>query len=94
MLSYNNDENFAENFAKDKILTFTTNLNESSYNHKTEEIITDREGNIQYAIPRSNNAEYGNRLKGKWMKVTIEDENPKYNNTISHIITKFRQSFI
>lgn len=94
MLSYNNDENFAENFAKDKILTFTTNLNESSYDHKTEEIITDREGNIQYAIPRSNNAEYGNRLKGKWMKVTIEDENPKYDNTISHIITKFRQSFI
>lgn len=94
MLSYNNDENFAENFAKDKILTFTTNLNESSYDHKTEEIITDREGNIQYAIPRSNNAEYGNRLKGKWMKVTIEDENPKYDNTISHIITKFRQSFV
>lgn len=94
MLSYNNDENFAENFAKDKILTFITNLNESSYDHKTEEIITDREGNIQYAIPRSNNAEYGNRLKGKWMKVTIEDENPKYDNTISHIITKFRQSFI
>ena len=94
MLSYNDDDNFAENFAKDKILTFTTNLNESSYDHKTEEIITDREGNIQYAIPRSNNAEYGNRLKGKWMKVTIEDENPKYDNTISHIITKFRQSFI
>lgn len=94
MLSYNNNENIAETFAKDKLLQFDTNLDNSSYDHDTKEIITDREGNIQYAIPRSNNSEYGNRLKGKWMKVTIEDENPKYNNTISHILTKFRQSFI
>uniref|UniRef100_A0AAU8BA40 Uncharacterized protein n=1 Tax=Dulem virus 42 TaxID=3145760 RepID=A0AAU8BA40_9CAUD len=94
MLSYDNDENFAEQFAKDKILSFKTNLDNSEYYHETEEIITDREGNIQYSIPRSGNAEYGNRLKGKWMEVSIVDEDPKYNHTISHILTKFRQSFI
>lgn len=55
--------------------------------------ISAREGNIQYAIPRADNEDYGNRMRGKWMKVTMTDTNPEYDYAISHIITKFRQSF-
>lgn len=59
------------------------------------ELYTDREGNILYAIPRFDNQDYGSRLRGKWMKVkfTNDDESLSDNFTISHVITKFRQSF-
>lgn len=59
------------------------------------ELYTDREGNILYAIPRFDNQAYGSRLRGKWMKVkfTNDDESLSDNFTISHVITKFRQSF-
>lgn len=63
---------------------------------KTEykvEPYNDREGNITYAIPRYGNEAYGNRIRGKWLRVNIEEENPDKYFTISHIITKFRQSF-
>lgn len=59
---------------------------------------TDREKNIQYAIPRYGNEQYGQRMRGKWMRVDITDadlsdsENNKYYG-ISHVITKFRQSY-
>lgn len=54
----------------------------------------DREGNITYAVPRYTvGGGYGNRIRGKWMKVNITNENPIDYFTISHIITKFRQSF-
>lgn len=59
------------------------------------ELYADREGNILYAIPRFDNQDYGSRLRGKWMKVkfTNDDESLSDNFTISHVITKFRQSF-
>lgn len=59
------------------------------------ELYTDREGNILYAVPRFDNQDYGSRLRGKWMKVkfTNDDESLSDNFTISHVITKFRQSF-
>ena len=59
---------------------------------------SDREKNIQYAIPRYDNQGYGQRMRGKWMRVDITDadlsdsENNKYYG-ISHVITKFRQSY-
>lgn len=59
---------------------------------------SDREKNIQYAIPRYDNLGYGQRMRGKWMRVDITDadlsdsENNKYYG-ISHVITKFRQSY-
>ena len=56
-------------------------------------ISTDREGNLLYAIPRFGNEDYGNRMRGKWMKVRIENENPTDYSTLSHVITKFRQSY-
>ena len=54
---------------------------------------TDREGNIIYNVPRYNNEEYGSRIRGKWMKVGINKQQPDDLFTISHVITKFRQSF-
>ena len=56
-------------------------------------VYTDREGNIIYNVPRFGNKEYGNRLRGKWMKVSMDNENPSEYCTVSHVITKFRQSF-
>lgn len=55
----------------------------------TKPIITDREGNFRYSLPRVGNAKYGNRLRGKYMIGEI------YNistTPISYIITKFRRS--
>jgi hypothetical protein len=56
-------------------------------------IHTDREGNLLYAIPRFGNEDFGNRMRGKWMKVRIENEEPTDYSTLSHVITKFRQSY-
>lgn len=56
-------------------------------------ISTDREGNLLYAIPRFDNESFGNRMRGKWMKVRIENEEPTDYSTLSHVITKFRQSY-
>ena len=61
--------------------------------------VTDREQNICYAIPRDNDTDgklIGNnnmRMRGKWMTVKITDNDPKQDFAISHIITKFRQSY-
>lgn len=54
---------------------------------------TDRENNILYAIPRFGAENYGNRMRGKWMKVSIKNNKSSEFFAISHIITKFRQSF-
>ena len=77
-------------YMEDKQFSFTTNIIDTV--QKNPDGCTDREGNVRYAIPRY--AEnYGNRMRGKWMKVDIEDYKPKYEHSISHILTKFRQSF-
>lgn len=77
-------------YMEDKQFSFTTNIIDTI--QKNPDGCTDREGNVRYAIPRY--AEnYGNRMRGKWMKVDIEDYKPKYEHSISHILTKFRQSF-
>lgn len=84
--SYVEDNSYIE----DKQFSFTTNIIDTI--QKNPDGCTDREGNVRYAIPRY--AEnYGNRMRGKWMKVDIEDYKPKYEHSISHILTKFRQSF-
>ena len=55
---------------------------------------TDREGNIIYNIPRYTDVEeFGNRIRGKWMRVDINNTSPTEYFTLSHIITKFRQSY-
>ena len=73
-----------------------TNPMSPSYNINNPvklEPYTDREGNIVYNVPRYKDELYGNRMRGKWMKVSIVDESPSDLFTISHIITKFRQSY-
>lgn len=91
VITLNRGEYRGENdFLKNKEYSFYTNLYRSS---QLPEGNTDREGNIRYAIPRLNGEQYGNRIRGKWMQVDIVDNNPKYEQSISHIITTFRQSF-
>ena len=59
-----------------------------------KESYTDREGNIIYNIPRhTNELGYGCRIRGKWMRVEINNNSPVELFTLSHVITKFRQSF-
>lgn len=53
---------------------------------------TSFEGNIRYAIPRIGNVDYGNRIRGKWLKVSVELDG-YVPNSISHVLTKFRQSY-
>ena len=93
-----NDE-FTKQFLANKWYTFTTDLNYSFVGEiSNRDTITNREGNVLYAIPRyveeiNKFEEYGQRMRGKWMRVDIRDDDPKYNYAISHIITKFRQSY-
>lgn len=93
------DEQFTKKFLNDKLYTFTTDLNYSFIGQiQNVDTITDREGNILYPIPRyvedlNGFKEYGQRMRGKWMRVDVRDDNPQYNYSVSHIITKFRQSF-
>ena len=61
-------------------------------NKNTIEPHTDREGNIIYNIPRFGSEDYGNRMRGKWMRCYFEQD-PHEFFTISHVITKFRQSY-
>lgn len=101
--SYN--EKYTESeFFKDKRYQFFTDLYNTSFGIETVfPQITNREGNINYPIPRAQfnnlsqsdiyNKWYGQRMRGKWMIETITDYNPTKNSSISHIITKFRQSY-
>ena len=72
------------------VYTFETDI---MYTNNNVEQKTDREGNIIYNIPRFGSGDYGNRLRGKWMRVNISTDNPDEFTTISHVITKFRQSY-
>ena len=99
------DKKYTESeFFTDKRYQFFTDLYNASFGIETVfPQITNREGNINYPIPRANfnnlsqsdiyNKYYGQRMRGKWMIETITDYNPTKNSSISHIITKFRQSY-
>lgn len=54
--------------------------------------MTNREHNYRYAIPRSGNTLYGNRLRGKYLQCSISNSKPNTNISIQCIITKFRES--
>ena len=78
---------------KNKIFRYTTDLSDFEYKNNKSQFITNREGNIVYALPRIDGAFYGNRIRGKWLKVRMTDNDPKFDYSISNIITKHRQSF-
>lgn len=101
--SYNKKYTESE-FFRDKKYQFFTDLYNTFFGIGTVfSQITNREGNINYPIPRAQfdnltenniyNEQYGQRMRGKWMIETITDYNPTKNSSISHIITKFRQSY-
>jgi hypothetical protein len=71
-------------------LSFETDINKTQ---NSIEAYTDREGNIIYNIPRFGDNDWGNRLRGKWMRVNMNYGTPTQYTTISHVITKFRQSY-
>lgn len=56
--------------------------------------MTLREGNYRYAVPREGNAEYGSRMRGKYMICDIVDISPKKDASLAFVITKFRTSWI
>ena len=71
---------------------FQFNTNISNQITTCQVLTTSREGNLRYSIPREQCADYGNRMRGKWLKVSIMLDG-NIENAISHVITKFRQSF-
>lgn len=96
---------FIDEFLTNNAFEFETDLHSSDWT-VSPDYITDREGNICYNIPRSvdttvadggqlydNRYNYGGRLRGKWMTCKITNNNPQKDYCISHIITKFRQSY-
>lgn len=87
---------FIDGYFEGKEYSFETDVCRTEDGTKPEKL-TDREGNICYSIPRSTdvvqNGYYGGRLRGKWMVERITDSNPQKDYCISHIITKFRQSY-
>lgn len=84
--------NVASHILDNTTMHFETDLTGSNESVKAS---TDREGNIIYNIPRfvERNNLFGNRIRGKWMKVDIVKDNPDEYFTISHVLTKFRQSY-
>lgn len=86
-------DDFADSFMYTKQFTFKTSMQDETIATKDTLSVTDRECNIKYTVPRYNNEEYGNRLRGKWMEVTMVDNNPTFDYTISNIITNTRISF-
>lgn len=83
----------ADTYMDNKKFYFETDYMNSSTEMIDDNIITDREGNIQFAIPRMNNSEYGDRMRGKWLRVTYEDNHPESGCNISNVITTFRISY-
>lgn len=80
-------------FGFDNTINFSTDLSKANtLNTNEENSYTDREGNICFSIPRclNNNIQ---RLRGKWMIESIMNNDPESYSSISHIITKFRQSY-
>lgn len=77
----------------DNTINFSTDLSKANtLNTNEENSYTDREGNVCFSIPRclNNNIQ---RLRGKWMIESIMNNDPESYSSISHIITKFRQSY-
>lgn len=85
------DPKFVQKLLNSSTFSFYTDMYDSS---ETIEGITDREYNLVYPIPRySSNGEYGCRMRGKWLSTKIQLDEVDGSFAISHIITKFRQSF-
>lgn len=78
-------------FSENHTYSWKTDLNAAEDVYYLQ--MTNREGNYRFAIPRANNAAFGNRIRGKYMICSIEDTAPEVDASISYIITKFRTSW-
>ena len=88
---YNTYGNTSSGF--DNAINFSTDLSKANtLNTNEKNSYTNREGNVCFSIPRclNNNIQ---RLRGKWMIESIMNNDPESCSSISHIITKFRQSY-
>ena len=80
-------------FLNGTVMSFESDIINKEFSGDMEPY-TDREGNIVYNIPRYTVGNgYGNRIRGKWLRVNVKSTNPSEFLTISHVITKFRQSY-
>ena len=70
-------------------LTFSTKVGTGTL---TKDDITNREYSYRYAIPRANNAQYGDRMRDKTMSVEMTTDGDN-NFSIQYIITKYRISW-
>lgn len=71
---------------------FTTPLKQEA-TLKGKDNVENREYNFRYIIPRNDNAEYGDRLRGKTMQCELESKNNSYDFSLQYIKTKFRISW-
>jgi len=69
--------------------TFTTSNNQSG-SITNGNGVTVREGEYRFAIPRNNNANYGERLKGKTMQCELTSSSGDFS--LQYINTKYRMS--
>lgn len=72
-------------------LDYSTPHNQSSMATGNE--ITNREWDYRVAIPRNDDAEYGNRLRDKTLKCTISSNNNSDDFSLEYVITKYRLSW-
>ena len=72
----------------DKLKFKFNTLGQSS---ECEKNITSREYDLRFAIPRSGNAEYGGRMRGKTMQCELTSSSANFS--IRYIITKYRISW-
>lgn len=79
-------------FNKDSLtFKFSTPLNQNA--QLNGESITDREYDYRFAIPRNNDSEYGDRLKGKTMQCELTSSSNSDDFSLQYINTKYRISW-
>lgn len=79
------------NIHNNLFFTFNTPLDQKSSNYVGD--ITDREYDYRLAIPRNNNSEYGDRMRGKTMQCEITEIESNTKFSLQYIITKYRISW-
>lgn len=72
-------------------LTFKTPLKQQGILNGSH--ITDREYSFRYTVPRNNNAEWSQRLRGKTMQVELESSSNSTDFSLQYMTTKFRISW-
>lgn len=89
---FNGGNGVSDSGNDDHVFEFETPLRQKSYTRNSD--ITFREYDYRLAVGRDNNAEYGNRMRGKTMNETIKPFAKSGNDiSIQYIINNFRISY-